>query len=198
MAGGDEGTPGDKAIVQISNIVMYSPARPGEYRQGEIISSVTQYTYNSAEGSVDAKLHTYVIIASQDCDLLQDFNARSESKVSDLNSVLCYEAHPATDARGNIAGSDIWKRIIQNKDERYQLLQSISTEEDCLKQGLPDLIIDFKRFFSITIDDLDRQVAAGEAIRRTSLESPYREHFQSRAAYYLQRVGLPYNHKITK
>jgi hypothetical protein len=39
--------------------------------------------------------------------------------------------------------------------------------------------------------ELERQIKAGEARRRTRLNVPYRERFQGRASFFLQRIALP-------
>lgn len=176
----------------------YARTLDAEFRQGEIISGLNQHIYDSSVEELETKSHPFVVIASQDCDLLQDHNNRAAGNPTDLNSILCYEAHPAPAIRASIKGSDIWKRIVQNKDDRYHALQSVPPECDTTAIGLPDLIIDFKRFFCVASDELTRQIGSGVAARRTRLETPYKEHFQSRAAFYLQRVGLPNNHQLDK
>ncbi|MEX2741068.1 hypothetical protein AB3480_06425 [Rhizobium mongolense] len=168
-----------------------------EFRQGEIISGLTQYIFDAETNEISAIQHPYVIVASQDCDLFQDYGRLESGQDSDLNCILCYEAHLATDVRGRVAGSDIWKRVSQNNDDRYHALQSAAAEYDNLAVGIPDMVIDFKKFFAITNLDLSSQIKKGEANRRTRLKEPYREHFQSRAAFYLQRVALPEPHRLS-
>ena len=148
-------------------------------------------------GDVDLITHDYAIVLSQDCDLLWDFNRIEQKKISELTSVLFYELEtvPATKAR--LPGSDILRRILDTRDERYQLLQSCPKENDLELVGIPDLIVDFKRFFCVPPREVYRQCReASGAARRCKLEMPYREHLQSRAAFYLQRVGLPEPHKV--
>ena len=100
---------------------------------------------------------------------------------------------------GGIAGSagittDIWRRIRINKDERYQFLQRIGSVQDAAGQDLPELGIDFKRYFTIPADEVYRRIELGEAQRRCVLNSPYLEHFCVRFANYLSRVALPADH----
>jgi hypothetical protein len=164
-----------------------------ELRQSEIITDVLQFTYKPIENLAEERLHRHTIILSQDCDLLWDYEARARGEPGDLNGVLVYELEPASEMRAKVPqGRDIWKRLIQNKDERYHYLVEIPKLYDTLKEGLPSLIIDFKRFFTLAPEEIYRQVALPNgAKRRCRLEVPFREHLQSRAAYYLQRVGLP-------
>jgi hypothetical protein len=168
-----------------------------ELRQGEIISGLTQYSYNPSTGDVDALPIGLSIVATQDCDLLQDFTKRRDAHVGDLNCILLFEAQELLEFKKSVPpGKDIWKKIIQNKDERYQALQAISNDIDLLKIGIPDLVVDFKRLFAISPDDFYNQINSGTTQRRCRLEMPYREHFQNRAAFYLQRVMLPEPHKV--
>ncbi|PWJ87822.1 hypothetical protein C8D77_114113 [Mesorhizobium loti] len=192
-------TGGEVAVQLTSGPSIYATVDPElEFRQGEIISGIVQYRYYPEDGSVEEIPHAYALIASQDCDLLQDHNSKAATGASQLNSVLLYEAHETPILRSQVAGSDIWKRIVQNNDERYHALEAAHARFDLSNVGLPDLVVDFRRFFSISTADLAKQIQAGTAARRCRLEMPYREQFQTRAAFYLQRVGVPEPHKIAK
>lgn len=192
---------GEQAVVAVAQQASaadfaYLPPNNAEFRQGEIVSDLVQNIYSPASGELIEQAHPFVIIASQDCDLLQDYNRTIAGGESDLNSILCYEARVATEVRTTVAGSDVWKRVVQNNDERYHALQAPPPVADAQEAGLPDLVVDFKRFFAISSEDLRFQIDNGQAHRRTCLQSPYREHFQNRAAAYLQRVGVPEPHKL--
>src|SRR5262245_18048578 len=153
-----------------------------ELRQGEILSDVTEYRYDSQSRDVKVEMHKYVLVATQDCDLVEDYSAQ-------VGTVLLYKAYPAEDVRTTLPqGRDIWKRVIQNKDERYHLLESVEASNDRSGQGLPALIIDLRQLFTIPAIELYRQITAAtqSARRRCRLEMPYREHFQCRAAFYFQ------------
>jgi hypothetical protein len=165
----------------------------------EILSGVMQHrksfeSLHAAEPELDTILHPLCIVISQDCDLEQDFRARQDGKVASLPSVLLCEASSATELKGNVpAGKDIWKRIIQNKDERYQFLQAVAAVQDAMNEGLPELGIDFRRYFSVPTDELYEQFNLGTR-RRCRLVSPYKEHFMNRFAHFVARVGLPSDH----
>ncbi len=100
------------------------------------------------------------------------------------------------ESRAKGIGRDIFKRIRQNKDDRYHFLEAIPPELDRQRQGLPQLIVDFRKYFTLPSDEIFRQCSFSKnpAMRRCRLEMPYREHLQSRAAFYLQRVMLPLDH----
>lgn len=90
--------------------------------------------------------------------------------------------------------SAIWRRIEQNKDERYQFLKRITPEQDTLGEGLPELGIDFKRYFTIPTDEVYVRLSAGVQ-RRCRLVSPYLEHLSTRFWYFQARVALPAEHR---
>lgn len=170
-----------------------------EVRQSEILTGLTQYVYDPVSGDVEAIPHGYVIIATQDCDLLWDYEAHLANKPLPLNGVLIYGADPAAVARAKISGgSDIWRRVIANNDVRYHFLEKIPITCDAIGEGLPPLVIDFKRCFTVSHREILRQCGTeGVTKRRCRLHTPYREHFQCRLAYYIQRVMLPEQHNTT-
>lgn len=166
----------------------------GELRQSEIITDLVQFTYDPAAGEAIETRHPYAIVLSQDCDLLRDYEARPKGRPRVLNGALLFELEPVETARPKLAGSDIFKRIKRHGEDRYHLLEAVPTNLDLLGQGLPQLIIDFRRCYTMPPDEIYRQCAlagAGGSKRRCRLEMPYREHLQSRLAFYLQRVALP-------
>ncbi|RRI02377.1 hypothetical protein EH240_13040 [Mesorhizobium tamadayense] len=178
---------------------VYAPVdQSGELRQGEILSNVAQHIFDAESETVNTVFHPYAIIASQDCDLLQEFEKTSAGEERTLNSVLLYEAFPTDVIKPLLApGSEYWKRVHQNTNDRYHCLEAAPAFVDLLGIGLPDLVIDFKKFFAVASADIAHQVRCFDPLqRRCRLEMPYREHFQSRLAFYLQRVALPYPHKI--
>jgi hypothetical protein len=169
-------------------------------RQGEILSEVIQFridvaTLGTAAPSGRLMIHPYAMILSQDCDLEQDFNVRQKQVDSDklLPSVLFCEVAMAEElfSRVKSLGSKLWNRIQINKDERYHFLQKVDVSLDALGHGLPELGIDFKRYFTIPADEAYQRIKLGETQRRCVLHSPYLEHLSSRFAYFLSRVALP-------
>ena len=166
----------------------------GELRQSEIITDLVQFTYDPAAGEAIETRHPYAIVLSQDCDLLRDYEARSEGRLRVLNGALLFELEPVETARPKLAGPDIFKRIKRHGEDRYHILEAVVTNLDLLGEGLPKLIIDFRRCYTMPPAEIYRQCALeghDGAKRRCRLEIPYREHLQSRVAFYLQRVALP-------
>lgn len=186
------------------------PAMPSPYRamvlaasplrQGEILTDLEQFRLNVASlatGMATGKpfKHPFAMVLTQDCDLEQDYRVRSQGKDSDklLPGVLFCELATAKELYGQIRqiNPKFWDRIKINKDERYHFLQKIEAADDALKEGLPELAIDFKRYFTLPTEEIYRRIEIGEAKRRCVLVSPYLEHLSSRFAYFLSRVALP-------
>ncbi len=170
----------------------------GALRQAEIVSDIVQVKLQSGEQENKPPgvelVHPFAVILSQDCDLNWDFKARQENRQFSLPNVLFCEVVTAQELRGTQEiRSDIWKRIRQNQDERYQFLQAIPPENDAQGLGLPELGLDFKRYFTIPTEEVYRQVVVS-AKRRTRLLSPYAEHLGSRFFQFQSRVALPTEH----
>ena len=163
-----------------------------EIRQAEILSDVVQPTItNVATGEGGRVNHPLVIVAAQDCDLLNDFSARKSGGDPEMNAVLLFEVHEWEAFKTALPpGKEVKKRVRQNKDERYYYLEPVAPDLDVLSTGLPAMIVDFKRYFSLTPQELEGQLLQS-ARRRCRLRSPYMDHFQSRLGYFLTRVVLP-------
>lgn len=187
------------AITRQQSPVYTTSELEGEFRQGEIISDLIQYTYRSLIGAADQTEHRYVIILSQDCDLLREFTVRGKPATErPLNGVLLFEMLPTLEMFSKVnAASAFRKTIRENKNERYHLLEEVPQSADLCGRGLPEMLIDFRRYFTIPSDEMAVQcslLAPGNAKRRCRLEMPYREHLQCRAVFYMQRVMLPLEH----
>lgn len=182
--------------------VYAASAVEGAMRQGEILSGIVQakITVGAAlagdEVPIDKVLHPYVMVASQDCDLDLDFKARQGTVKPDkkIPNVLFCEVESAEKLKGDLQRADLWERIKINKDERYHFLQRAAPTQDALGEGLPELGIDFKRYFTIPMEELYLQLRS-HAKRRCRLLSPYLEHLATRFCYYQCRVALPAEHE---
>ena len=157
-----------------------------ELRQGEILTGVVQYDFDPVAEQGIAKPHPFSMVVHQDCDLLWDFK-RAEGKPPIINSILLVELH-VPDKENMAKSNSVWEQLVKNKQERWHFLHSSTANS---KDKLPDLIADFRRLFTMRPAEIYRQIQKGETQRQCVLDVPYREHFQSRFAYYLQRVALP-------
>ena len=73
-------------------------------------------------------------------------------------------------------------------------MQKVDATCDGLQQGLPELTIDFKRYFTIPTDEVYKRIEISETKRRCVLVGPYLEQLSSRFAYFIGRVALPEDH----
>ncbi len=176
--------------------------RRGALRQGEIVTNLVQahvanVSIRSRNGPlIEPKYHPFAIVLTQDCDLDWDFKARQGDASAEklIPNVLFGEMVEATALRyGPGMNRSLWERVPQNKDERYHFLEAVPASADRLKQGLPELAMDFKRYFTIPTEEVYLRLDF-EAQRRCLLVSPYVEHLSSRFAHYLSRIGLPKDH----
>ncbi len=180
---------------------IYEPAAEGALRQGELISDFVQLIPTVASLATDTpilsqKVHPFAAIITQDCDLDWDFKARRDKAASDklIPNVLFCEVIEAEELRGREdINSMIWSRIKLNKDERYQFLQRVEAKYDAKGRGLPEMGLDFKRYFSVPTEEVYFRLIAG-ASRRCRLKSPYLEHLSVRFSFYQSRIALPSEH----
>jgi hypothetical protein len=206
-------------------VVKYAAVNPGErLRQGEVLSGLVRVrqslsSIGSQEFVIDEVTHPYLIVMTQDCDLAQDAEARSvqahaekdASLLDDsefkkkfdnaprlkIENVLLCEAMSTSDMKLIMPpGKDIWKRIIQNKDERYQCLEAVPPELDWAAEGIPSLGCDFKRFLTIPVDEVYKRLELHPQTRRARLLTPYAEHLLHRFCCFQSRIPLQENHEV--
>lgn len=148
---------------------------------------------------LDEVTHPYAIVLTQDCDLESDYgrDASRRHGVS-LPSIILCEATPISALRGACPpGKDIWKRISQNKDERYHCLEMIPPDLDAAGQGVAPLGIDFKRYFTMPTAEVYRRIELGQAKRRARLITPYAEQLSCRCFHFQCRIALPEDHDVS-
>jgi len=165
---------------------------------GEVLSDLVRFrldiaTMHEPEPSIAEIHYPYVVVLSQSCDLSQDFEGRKSGKPQ-LPEILFCSVPTAESLRATCGGSDIWKRVRQNKDERYHFLEKAPPAVDHCGEGIPELGVDFKRYFTLPTDEIYRRLEIGPTRPRTVLITPYLEHLSNRFAYFLGRVALPREH----
>ena len=163
----------------------------------------------------------YAVILTGDCDLEQDFKRRikiksmmdkvaamtdGEEKQEEIrkcdaqkHSVLPYilfgRAYPALLARDDYRFSpEEWENVIDNENERYYFLCESMPVDDSENAGLPPLLMDFKKIFTIPTKEVFQGIQHGTAKRRCFLTAPYLQHLCSRFANNISRVGLRARH----
>jgi len=148
------------------------------------------------------------MVLSQDCDLEQDFRGREELSQREndeteanlqasnnlLATILLCEVVRADQLRGTPnMDHKTWKRVRFNKDERYQYLSAVPALADRLGEGLSQLTLDFKRYFSLPTDQAYWELQQ-QARRRCFLVTPYAEHLSTRFFSFQCRIALPVDH----
>lgn len=177
--------------------------------QGEILSHVIDRQVHSVGANADGEeefqflgeVHEYAVILSQDCDLTQHHNAvialemdEARRRNAQLTHMLVVVAEPFESMKTRLGNGKQRERVPQNKDERYQFLAGVPVELDATGEGIPDLLLDFKRLFSVPAVVLAQRVTCGETKRRARLLTPYAEHLSVRFGHFYQRVGLDLDH----
>lgn len=138
----------------------------------------------------------YAVVLSQDCDLEQDFSSRNPSGGSHdkhIPSILICPAYPAAQVKeGTHLGDEfkmqamnsaLYKPILQNNSPRYHFLEGFGEFQ------VPELIIDFKHFFTLKRDIFYRDFKSDNYL--ASISEVFRESLCQRFANYLSRIGLP-------
>ena len=183
-------------------VSIYEPSEAkGRVRQGEVVSNVVVCqvelaTLDSmARPVVDQVKHPWAIVVSQDCDLERDFEARKEerSPAGQLSTILFCQAHSVEQARQDGIKAAMWRSVRSNQQERYHYLREVSPADDAAADGVPALVVDFRRYFAVPVAEVYERVLK-DAQRRCRLRSPYLEHFTTRFCYYQFRVALPEDH----
>jgi hypothetical protein len=191
---------------------IYQPSnRNISFRQGEILTNVTQYNPVVADSaatqelSFDSILHPYVIVVTQDCDLDWDYRARQSSNprlLKILNSVILCGISTAREVKDiedkSVMNTKEWDLVKSQRHKRFYFLEKVPSECEFEGIGLPELVADFKRVFGIDTATLYRQLELGMMKRRTVLSSPYLEHFSRRYHSFHGRVALPSQYSSEK
>lgn len=171
-----------------------------ELWQGEIITGLTSYTYgpgvaDQTQVEVSATERPFAITATPDCDLLQSFKDMRAGRPLKINGILFYEAELAdlpARKRHNL-NSARWDIVRTNRMEGIHLLLGVNRAADRHGEEIPDLLVDFKRYFMLSVPEVYRQCTPpnGTARRRCYLGDNWRENFQQRAGASWGRVGTP-------
>lgn len=194
-------------------VFSYQPTdQSGRLSQGEILLNVgepqlTNADERLADGSGRAGYtvvsHERIIVVSPDCDLLNDFYNRYRPDIATLNQVeerrrqsqllshiLCCDIYERETIRPSVAGSDIWKRVERNQDERYQCIPPGKQTSGAGNEN-PEFFIDFKRLFSLPTTLLYGSIASGQAKRGGAVPPPWIHSVANRLFDFQGRVCLP-------
>lgn len=151
--------------------------------------------------------HKLSIVLTADCDLLQDYNIRQwlagkaeqPDSITDKNaiqnmvhSVLLCELYLASDFKPWATKS--WSSIQENKLQRYQFLCNINPHEDLCQEGIPSMVADFRRYYSVSPDEIYWRIENQLTQRRSILSAPYLQQLTIRFSQHLSRVALDVDH----
>lgn len=170
--------------------------------QGDILRDFSFY-FADLSKEIDEISFEYVVILSQDCDLEQGqkfdyLQTRSSEEIIKFNQLLPNVIFTPAFLIENIKkgehlkeffnitcdtiNSDKLKLIKQNKDERYHFINGN------IDKQVPDLIIDFKLYFTSSIGIVLGQY---KDTYIATLNELFRESLSQRYCNYLNRIGLP-------
>ena len=184
-------------------------------RQGEILTNIVELQVRlESIGSTNCDSvyeanpieHLFAIIVSQDCDLEQDFNYRYGSKGNirnELPSVLLCQAEKVdefvkSEMYRNLFNSKTFAGNFKNNNEiRYHFIQEIPADLSAVDKRIPELGIDFKRYFSMPTAEVYHRIKLDHTQRCSVLESPYRDHFSQRFYNFNNRIALPEEYMST-
>jgi len=143
--------------------------------------------------------HPLVVVLSQDCDLEQDYKKRKTGGRPFLHNILLADVFDAAVLQRKLlaeenSGSRDWRRIEGNHAPRFQFLNSVTTDQDALCQGLAALAVDFRFYFSVRTDELYERLRLGQTKKRCRLQTPYADHLARRFHSYQSRIPLVKEH----
>ncbi len=188
---------------------MYRKNNSGRISQGDILKDVELLIREEDDFNIIKT--PYSVVLSQDCDLNQDYDSHyniqsinfeeSPKKISSffnkmIPSILLAPAYPDNQLRQGthleyigLEMSKIgkrkdtrWKVLTQNETPRYHFLEK--SEEF----NLPNLVLDFKRFYSLSRNYM---YEIFPDCYQASLNELYRENLSDRFFNYHSRIGLP-------
>lgn len=159
----------------------------------EVIESIEA---SGAEIKVNKIVLPYAICLNQDCDLESDERCRKDNDNKD--SMLLHFAVAPVFIFNDFLTGDHWgeifkkskakkksdtevKKIMDNEISRYHYFSFPPSD------GLPELIIDFKHFFSISVTQREQLLSK----KLCSLDDLFREKVNQRFSFYISRIGLP-------
>lgn len=167
--------------------------------QGDILRDFEYIEFvsnNKKTGTGIKKIFPYLLVLSQDCDLESDHKNHMECKDNQdkyLISILVCPGYSAEELREgthlkeyglkmNRINSERWNNIKNNQNSRYHFLRGAQ------KLQIPNLIIDFKHYYTISRDVLYKNF---NDFYLASINELFRESLSQRFTNYLSRIGLP-------
>lgn len=179
----------------------------GPLRQGEILVDVWEHVADLSSRRVAAGEparvhpihHELMIVMNAECDLLWDAMARFQRTEPPLPAgqedrslvpyLLACDLYREEQVRGQIGGSDIWRRVRQNQDERYHRLTAAEIGRPSVGQ-LPDLYMDFKKVRALPTANVYTAIVPGGIVRKAVVPPVYLHDLMHRFFGFLSRVAI--------
>ncbi len=193
---------------------MYLSPKLDRLRQGDVFKNIT---FKDAYNSTNDVTHSFCIVLSQDCDLEQNFYARKEYDKSQLPGYKVEEGKKKPDNDKYLAtvlvipaftgsilrngehllqsnltmqhlNSAQWGEVKINNNPRYHYLKP---GEDF---KLTDLVLDFKRFYTLPLHYLEGM----EANKVAQIHDFHVQNVAQRYSSFLSRVALPDDRELVE
>ena len=141
------------------------------------------------------KNHPLVIVLSPDCDLEWDYQARldpEEPRHKILDHILLCDLYSISEIRDakSVKTAEV-KRIRSHQAARYHCLEAEDPYSVLSDTPLPELFLDFKNPFALSLDYILFLLDNGIVKRRGVLPSNHLHHLSQRFASFVGRVALP-------
>lgn len=169
--------------------------------QGDILRDIKLFAVGAKGAQIEYNF-TYAVIANQDCDLNSAWKIHKASLHADgtrafnqyLPSIFIFPAFPETTFRSGEHLRDVFrittekiptdriKAIRDQRESRYHFLPAAPAQQ------VPDLVIDFKIFFSL---DFYHACEKYHSWYLVTINELFRESFLQRLSNYSSRIGLP-------
>jgi len=188
---------GSRKILKIS--ARRSQNQQARISQGDIFKNIEileSCEVNGSEIAIQKITFPFVVCLNQECDLERDFDSSNYVDLPEDQRLIHLIIAPAYNFDHFLKGehwggifkstnsqkrSDTKVRMIMdNEVPRYHYLKFAEKKE-------PELIVDFKHFFTINRDYLYKNIG----LRFCSLDDLFKECISQRFSNYLARIGLP-------
>jgi len=195
-------------------LIYEPPPKQGALRQGEIVADVWEHrplvpAASLGEGEtaeVRPLVHSLAIVMTADCDLENDYAERFSSGRPTgpqqllerdyeepvlVPYVLMCDLQREDQIKGQVAGSEIMRRVRSNQDERYHKLAEAPYRNGAWLGSTPDLYTDFKKTFALPTEQVCQAVASNGIRRIALVPHTYIHDLMHRFYGYLSRGGVP-------
>ena len=163
--------------------------------QGDIFTEIDIIESFDVKGSkikIDRISFPYVVCLNQECDLENDYNSPADKDSRLLHIAIA----PAFNFEDFLSGNH-WAGIFdlnttsKRKDTKSKLIMDNEIPRfhylNFAESNMPELIVDFKHFFTINRDVLYEKLDK----RLCSLDDLFKEKLSQRFSNFISRIGLP-------